>query len=224
MKKVVSILGCGWVGQALKEALEPDYCVNCLSRNIEENMQKGYYRCDTFLIAIPPRENYLQVLTETFQQVDKNCQVIFLSSTSFYDGKALVVQGEELIQALHPEVLILRLSGLMGYNRIAGKYTAGKTKAHDARVNYIHRDDVVQIIQLCIERGVKREQFDVTAPLHPKQSEVYTLNAQRFGWENTYFDSTEVKGKIVSSEKLMTYFNYRFLSPDPLGFWSSLDL
>jgi nucleoside-diphosphate-sugar epimerase len=223
MKKTVSILGCGWVGQALKETLEPDYHVNCLSRNIEENFQKGYYNSDTLLVAIPPRENYLEVLTETLYYVDKKCQLIFLSSTSFYDGKALVLEGEELIQELHSEVLILRLSGLMGYNRIAGKYTAGRTKPHDAKVNYVHRDDVVQIIQLCIEQNVKCEQFDVTAPNHPKQSEVYRQNAEQFGWENTYFDSTEVIGKSVSSEKLIKYFDYEFIYPDPLGFWERLD-
>jgi len=219
MKKVVSILGCGWVGKALRDELQPNYHINCLSRDIHDNLQKDYYACDTFLIAIPPRDNYLQVLTESLQHVDKNCQVIFLSSTSFYDGKELVVQGEKLIEELHKEVLILRLSGLMGYNRIAGKYTAGKTKAYDARVNYIHRDDVVQIIRLCIEQNVKNELFDVTAPKHPKQSEVYTLNSERFGWDNTFFESSEIKGKIVSAERLVDYFNYEFLYPDPLKFW-----
>lgn len=220
MNKTVSILGCGWVGKALKEELDPDYHVNCLSRNISENLQKGYYTCDTFLIAIPPRENYLEVLTETLKHINQKTQLIFLSSTSFYDGKEMVVKGEELIKHLDEKMLILRLSGLMGYNRIAGKYTAGKTKAHDARVNYVHRDDVVAIIKLCIEQGVRSETFDVTAPNHPKQSEIYTKNAAQFGWENTYFDSVEVKGKFVSSEKLMGYFNYEFLYPDPLSFWS----
>lgn len=219
MQKKVSILGCGWVGQALKESIEPHYHVNCLARDIGENLKNAYYESDTFLIAIPPRENYLEVLTETLQHIKSGCQVIFLSSTSFYDAKPLVVQGEELMQKLYPEVLILRLSGLMGYNRIAGKYSIGKTLAHDKYVNYVHRDDVVKIIELCIEQNVKQEVFDVTAPKHPKQSEVYRENAQQFGWENTYFTSTEVKGKLVSSEKLIAYFNYEFLYPDPLRFW-----
>lgn len=220
MQKKVSILGCGWVGKALKERLEPDCHVNCLTRDIGENLTNDYYDCNTFLIAIPPRENYLEVLTETLQHIKSQCQVIFLSSTSFYDAKPLVVQGEELIQNLCPKVLILRLSGLMGYDRIAGKYSVGKTLAHDKYVNYVHRDDVVKIIELCIKQNVKKETFDVTAPNHPKQSEVYSKNAQQFGWENTYFTSTEVKGKLVSSEKLIAYFNYEFLYPDPLQFWT----
>ena len=128
-----------------------------------------------------------------------------------------MLKGEELMKKLHEKVLILRLSGLMGYDRIVGKYTAGKTKAHDALVNYVHRDDVVKIIELCIEREI--EIFDVTAPLHPKQSEIYAQNAKRFGWENTYFESNEVSGKVVSSEKLVAYLDYEFLKPNPLEFY-----
>jgi len=219
MKKRVTILGCGWVGEALKEALEPNYSLHCLSRDITINKKQDKYICDTLVIAIPPRENYLEVLTLTMKEIAPSTQVIFLSSTSFYDGKERVVKGEELIKTLDENVLILRLSGLMGYNRIAGKYTAGQTKVHDARVNYVHRDDVVQIIKLCIEREVVKNIFNVTAPLHPKQSEIYTKNAKDFGWENTCFESTEVLGKVVSPEKLVNYLGYAFLKPNPLEFW-----
>jgi len=219
MKKTVSILGCGWVGEALKEEIESNYEVNCLSREMTINKEQDKYSCDTLVIAIPPRENYLEVLSLTMEQIEPLTQVIFLSSTSFYDGKEMVVKGEELIQTLDENVLILRLSGLMGYNRIAGKYTAGKTKAHDVRVNYIHRDDVVQLIKLCIERELVKNTFNVTALFHPKQSEIYTKNAKNFGWENTYFESTEILGKVVSSEKLVNYLGYAFLKPNPLEFW-----
>ncbi|CAA6803381.1 MAG: Unknown protein [uncultured Sulfurovum sp.] len=219
MKKIISILGCGWVGEALKEALESSYTVQCLSRNMITNKEQDKYTCDTLVIAIPPRENYLEVLTLTMEQIEASTQVIFLSSTSFYDGREMVVKGEAVIKTLDNNVLILRLSGLMGYKRIAGKYTAGKTKAHDARVNYVHRDDVVQIIRLCIEKEVVNNIFNVTAPLHPKQSEIYTKNAKVFGWENTYFESMEVLGKVVSSKKLVNYFGYEFLKPNPLEFY-----
>jgi nucleoside-diphosphate-sugar epimerase len=107
----------------------------------------------------------------------------------------------------------------MGYNRIAGRYSAGQTKAHDARVNYVHRDDAVAIIKLSIQREETSNTFDVTAPNHPKQSEVFSQNANKFGWEKTYFKSNEVLGKRVSSQKLMAHFNYRFLYPNPLEFW-----
>jgi hypothetical protein len=219
MKKTISILGCGWVGQALKKSLELTHHIHCLSRDIEENNKLNKYACNILVIAIPPRENYLKVLTQSIEKIDASTQVIFLSSTSFYAKKELVVKGEALIKKFHKNVLILRLSGLMGYDRIAGKYTAGKTKMHDALVNYVHRDDVVEIIRLCIEGEVESDIFDVTASIHPKLSVVYSQNAKTFGWEDTYFESDEVLGRVISSEKLVKYLGYEFLKPNPLEFW-----
>ena len=118
-----------------------------------------------FIIAIPPRENYLDVLEESLMHIEKNTQIILLSSISFYDGKALVVEAETLLQSLDEAVTILRLGGLMGYDRIAGKYTAGKVLTADSRTNYVHRDDVVGIIECIISQYVRGEVFDVVAPI-----------------------------------------------------------
>jgi nucleoside-diphosphate-sugar epimerase len=193
-----------------------------------------FYNVDVMLIAIPPHAEYLETLTKLLSFLASSTQFILLSSTSVYSQKegrvreedtlninkpTLMLQAERLLASLRPDMVILRLGGLMGYERIAGKYTAGKTKAHDAPVNYIHRDDVVAIVKLCIERDIRAEVFNVVAPLHPKQSEVYALNAKQFGWENTYFESDEFLGKVVSSEKLVAYFNYQFLKENPLDFW-----
>jgi len=37
-----------------------------------------------------------------------------------------MLEGEKILQQYQPSVLILRLGGLMGYNRIAGRYSADK--------------------------------------------------------------------------------------------------
>ena len=59
MKKI-SILGCGWVGNALKELLKiKGYKVNCLSRDIDKNILQGFYTCDSLIISIPPSDKYL---------------------------------------------------------------------------------------------------------------------------------------------------------------------
>ncbi|CAA6828481.1 MAG: Unknown protein [uncultured Sulfurovum sp.] len=218
--KTIAILGCGWVGSALKKSMENEpnkhYVVNCLTRDMVHNKKQNLYECDTLLIAIPPRENYIETLKLTLQEVKNDTQVILLSSTSFYKEKPLVVEAEKLLK----EHLILRLGGLMGYNRIAGKYTAGKTKAHDAPVNYVHQDDVVAIIKQCIEKNIKKELFDVVAPKHPLQSEIYARNAKDFGWEATYFESKEVLGRVISPTKLIETLHYTFLKEDPIAFWS----
>jgi predicted DCC family thiol-disulfide oxidoreductase YuxK/nucleoside-diphosphate-sugar epimerase len=197
---------------------------------------ENFYDADTMVIAIPPRGEYLQTLTTILSYVSSSTQLILLSSTSVYtqtkgvvkeeatqniQEPTLMLQAERLVRTIRDDVVVLRLGGLMGYDRVAGKYTAGKTKAYDALVNYIYRDDVVAVIKLCMEHNTRAEVFNVVAPLHPKQSEVYAQNAEDFGWEESCFDSHEVRGKVVSSEKLVAYFDYLFLEKNPMEFWKS---
>lgn len=219
MKKV-SILGCGWVGKAVVDMLNTNkYDTVCLSRNIEENSIRGEYNCDILLIAIPPRECYLEVLRETLERVDTTTQVILLSSISFYDGKSLVIEAEGLVQHDHDDVVILRLGGLMGYDRIAGKYTAGKVLTSDARTNYVHRDDVVGIIESIIAEDVRDEIFDVVAPLQCTKKEIFAQNAELFGFEKTEFLSGDETGKVLAPTKLCEHLDYTFVKKDVKLFW-----
>jgi len=218
--KTVSILGCGWTGKALKESLKLDaYNVHCLLRDMKSNDTAHMYDCDTLVIAIPPRENYLEVLEETLERIDAATLVIFLSSISFYDGKPLVVEAEGLVQKMHPSVTILRLGGLMGYERIAGKYTAGKVLTSDSRTNYIHRSDVLGIIESIIEQNVRSEIFDVVAPLQSNKKKIFSKNAKRFGFKETEFLHGDKKGKVLRPTKLCDILGYVFKKEDVEKFW-----
>lgn len=218
--KTVSILGCGWTGKALKESLEEDaYNVHCLLRDVKSNDVVHMYNCDVLIIAIPPRENYLEVLEETLKKIDVSTQVIFLSSISFYDGKALVVEAEALMQKMHPSVTVLRLGGLMGYERIAGKYTAGKILTSDARTNYIHRDDVVGVVENIIHQNVCSEIFDVVAPVQSTKRKIFTQNAKAFGFKKTEFLGGDEVGKILSPTKIYDVLGYVFKKEDVEKFW-----
>jgi len=217
--KTVSILGCGWVGKALKEVLSSQHTVDCLSRDIEANSKAHLYDCDILLIAIPPRGNYLEVLSQTLEQIRSQTQVILLSSISFYDGKPLVVEAEYLVQHLHEETVILRLGGLMGYDRIAGKYTAGKVLTSDSRTNYVHRDDVVGILEAIISQNVSAEVFDVVAPLQSTKKEIFSQNAKKFAFKETEFLPGDEVGKILSPTKLCEMLEYVFEKEDVRNFW-----
>jgi hypothetical protein len=215
--KTISILGCGWVGKALQASLPHD--VHCLSRDSSVNTEAGMYDCDVLVIAIPPRDNYLEVLAETLSLVSAQTQVILLSSISFYDGKALVVEAETLLQKLDEDVVILRLGGLMGYDRIAGKYIAGKVLTSDSRTNYVHRDDVVGIIESIIKKDIRGEFFDVVAPLQSTKKVIFATNAGKFGFKKTEFLGGDVVGKELSPTKLYEHLGYVFKKPDVLEFW-----
>ncbi len=218
--KRVSILGCGWTGKALAESLEAhSYKINCLSRDIKANVEAHMYACDTLVIAIPPRDNYINVLGETLTKIDMTTQVILLSSISFYDGKALVVEAEGLVSKMHPDVTILRLGGLMGYERIAGKYTAGKVLTSDSRTNYIHRDDVISIIESIMEQDIRSEIFDVVAPVQLTKKVIFDQNAKKFGFKETEFLKGDIKGKALSPTKLRDVLGYIFKKEDVEKFW-----
>ena len=215
MKKV-AILGCGWVGKTLAETINANkYETICLSRNMEANN----YDCDTLVIAIPPRDNYLEVLTKTLEKINPNTQVILLSSISFYDGKPLVIEAEALVQSMHKDTVVLRLGGLMGYDRVAGKYTAGKVLTSDSRTNYVHRDDVVNILINIIEKNICDEVLDVVAPVQSTKKEIFAQNAKMFGFKETEFLNGDEVGKVLSPTKLCGALGYVFVKEDVRGFW-----
>ncbi len=222
--KKVSILGCGWVGNALKAELESKgHTVHCLSRDIKLNVSAHFYDVDVLIIAIPPStQEYLDVLEDTlyFLKKENHTQVIFLSSISYYDGKASVVEAETLMQALLEDVIILRLGGLMGYERIAGKYTAGKVLTSDSLTNYVHRDDVVSILEHLIVQDVRGEVFDVVAPIQSTKQIIFTQNAKKFGFKPTEFFNGDEVGKVLSPTKLCEVLDYTFKKPDVLMFWN----
>jgi len=218
--KTISILGCGWIGKALKKKLSTEgYSVYCLKRDIVENIQNEYYKVGVLVIAIPPKENYLEVLEQTLQNISLETQVIFLSSISFYDGKSIVVEAEKRIRVLHKEAVILRLGGLMGYDRVAGKYSNGKVFDFDKRTNYIHKDDVVGIINHLIFSKISNEIFDVVAPKQSTQKKIYNQNAKKFAFKESKFLGDKIEGKILTPQKLISILQYDFIHEDVEKFW-----
>lgn len=209
--------------QASFETLD---CSNKFILNAQNDFnQPSFYQSDVLIISIPPRGDYLGYLTSILKYIKPKTQLILLSSTSVYsqtegvvyeeDSKeitypSLMLQGERLVQKHYPTVVILRLGGLMGYKRIAGKYTAGKSLPHDAPINYVHRDDVIEVINQCIEQQSQSIIFNVVAPLQIRKKELYDYNATRYGFEKTDFETLQVIGKRVDGSKIEKILNVHF--------------
>lgn len=205
-----------------------------LLNEVNNYFHPDFYQSDVIIIAIPPRGAYLETIQTLLGYTDQTTQIILLSSTSVYGQTegivdensdkevkniSLMLKTERYLQEKHQNVLILRLGGLMGYNRIAGKYSAGKTFEYDGFVNYIHRDDVVAIIKMFIDKEVCCDVVNVVAPLHPSKQAIFIKNAKRFGFEKTHFTHNEMRSKQVSSKKLKEKYHYKFLKQNPLNFW-----
>lgn len=122
------------------------------------------------------------------------------------------VSGERMVRNKYPQVNILRLGGLMGDNRLLKNYNVGNL---DFAVNHIHYKDIAGILLKMIENKTEKTLYNVTAPLHPSKAQV--INTQK----NIITDreeEIEIKGKKVSSLKLVSELGYVFQYPDPRTF------
>ncbi len=165
-------------------------------------------------------------------------KIIYISSTSVYPdrndivretyllteentGSKSIFRAEEAIRASGAYALtVVRLGGLIGYNRIPGKHFAGKEQvAGHPPVNYIHRDDAVRLIGWIIEKRLWGETFNGIAPAHPSRRDVYERNAALLGFDlpASYEHPPVTPWKEVSADKIVTS-GFRFHYPDPLAF------
>jgi len=203
--------------------------------------------CEVLIINIPPRlsktgEDFHPAQIKHLLDLLKNSpvkQLIYINSTSIYpnlnrevteedvitpeqSAAPALVKVEQMLQALPQEVLILRCGGLMGYERIPAKYVAGKQNitSGDVPVNYIHRDDVIGIIQAFLKQpALWNTTYNVVTPLHPTRQAMYLASATRCGYEPpTFQEGMENAFKIVSSQKLQTALHYAFVYANPLDF------
>lgn len=204
---------------------------------------------DALIIDIPPKagqqgDNFhpqqIQAVADALRQTGASIPyTIYVSSTSIYpDLNREVVEGDVVTpdQSISPafveaeqtvlaleQATVLRFGGLLGYNRIPGRYVAGKQglTTGSIPVNYIHRDDAVHIIAAFLTNPQPGQTFNVVAPEHPTREAVYRKNCADFGYETPTFTepSEPAPFKIVSPEKLIKTIEYGFQYPDPLAFY-----
>ena len=194
---------------------------------------------DLLLINIPPgrKRNPPEYYEEQVKYLHylinqhKVPRVIFVSSTSYYPNTGgtvntetphdfnqgsskAVVQGEKQIAKVEADLLILRCGGLMGGNRIPGRWFAGKpTQGADNPVNYIHRDDLIHIIhELIDKRTWQQPVMNIVNPQHPTRREVHEAMAKKYGFESPVWQAPHKSAhKVVSSD--ITDFSLKYPSP-----------
>ncbi|MPR33743.1 SDR family NAD(P)-dependent oxidoreductase [Salmonirosea aquatica] len=205
---------------------------------------------DTVIVDIPPRVSHLggdfhpQQMDFLAAMLNKTSvsKIIYVSSTSVYPELNRVMTEADVLesgQSASPglvlaenrmldlasasrRVTVLRCGGLMGYDRIPGKYVRGKQNMTTGSlpVNYIHRDDVIGIVSALLRSENPDGVYNAVAPQHPSRREVYETSCAEFGWESPTFKvpTHSEKYKLVSSDKLGSMLDYTFQYPDPLTF------
>ncbi|RRB03828.1 SDR family oxidoreductase [Larkinella rosea] len=208
---------------------------------------------DVLIIDIPPKAGkegdhfhprQIQAVADGLQKTGaKIPYIVYVSSTSIYpdlnreiiedevvtpdqSASPAFVEAEQIILALGNST-VLRFGGLLGYNRIPGRYVAGKQGLTTGAVpvNYIHRDDGVGVIRALIEKPQPGQTFNVVSPEHPTREAVYRQNCADFGYETPTFaePSEPAPFKIISPAKLMGTIAYSFQYENPLSFYYQPD-
>ena len=169
----------------INEGLDP-YLLN------EENLDflDELLECDYLFINFPPTKsnNYLEFLNNIYshKNISSVKKLIFISSTSIYPNEQTIFNEDfEIKNPISQKVydaenlvksktdVIFRCAGLMGYNRIAGKYFAAKVlDSEDVKVNYVHRDDVLSASIFAIENDLNGV-FNLCGSFHPNRKKVY---------------------------------------------------
>lgn len=211
-----------------------------------ENLSSEFFNSDYLIINIPPKtfrkgvNHHLESLKPIIKHIPPTQKIIYISATSVYPkvdhpideeheldhrserAMALIQAEQLLINTFKERLTIIRFGGLLGYERIPGKYYSGKNLSqHQQKVNYIHRDDAVGIIQAVIKQGKWSIILNGTTPKHPTKKEVFLKNAKDFDFEAPNFENTEqeLTNRIIDSRKIEHILDYSFIYPDPLDFF-----
>ena len=195
---------------------------------------------ETLVINIPPgsrkhppeyyREQikYLKYLINNSEKVKR---VIFISSTSYYPNNDQVVDestkhdlsngsnqaivwAEQEISQIKPALIILRPGGLMGDDRIPGKYFAGKeTEGRDNPTNYIHREDVIKTIKELLRQKEWPQVKNLVNPEHHTRQKVMMAMAKKHDfespiWKQPFRTSTKIVDSIHPQVDLIDPLNY----------------
>lgn len=197
-----------------------------------------FLESDILVISIPPGRrsvdglaNYRQMAQLIRKQlaISQVSKLIFISSTSVYSesneilnefseigpetesGKVLA-ETEALFSELNMQVILLRLSGLIGPNRMPGRFFAGQKNVPNglAPVNMIHLDDAVALINCLIDSETAQGVYLGCSPSHPTKEEFYSLAAQFENLVAPTFISEKIKWKIISSERTIQELNFKY--------------
>ena len=187
---------------------------------------------DILFINYPPSKfkDYSNFLNKIYSHDKiKNIEkIIFISSTSIYPNEnSSFTEDSEISNEKSPKVydsellikdktdIIFRCSGLMGYNRIAGKRSSSKlVNDKDIKINYIHRDDVISATIFVIENNINGI-FNLCSEMHPTKEEIYLHNAKKFNFEESIFkDEKGLKNRIIDGSKIESFgFEYKYPNP-----------
>jgi len=228
----ISILGNGWLGKPLHKSLESHHLsVKVASRNSCENFEVDIDKLDEdisvfldseILIINIPSKNVegFRALIEKIK-LSPITKVLFISSTSVSHQQntthPLLLIEDMFRNSLAFKSTVLRFGGLIGGSRNPANFVKNKIllQGVNMRVNLIHLDDCIGIINAILMQELWGETLNACADTHPTKEEFYTYVCQQAGVKTPKFEKTlnEIPA-VISNEKLKKLLSYRFIHSD----------
>jgi len=200
-----------------------------------------FFDADVLIIAIPPGRKsdpefrHPKEIQQLIPHI-RSSKVIFISSTSVYpdtngivdeqcdlipdssSGRALKKAEVLLRESCGLRLTVVRFSGLIGGERMPGRFLAGKSEVEnpDAPVNLIHQTDCVRVLMEIIRQNAFGYIFNACADEHPTRRNYYTGEARKLGLIPPEFAAVSNGSyKIVDASFLKSKLGFEFQYPDP---------
>ena len=225
------------------------FLITLLTSGPEGKNLESFLNVDLIIINIPPGRRDQAVETNFPKKIKTLISValkagvtrcIFVSSTSVFSdvqgrvdeettpipvtnsGKALL-SVEKYLQSLSQlKTTILRPGGLVGGDRLAGRFLAGKKDIPNgnAPVNMIHQTDLVNIILKIIDQNILGHTFNCVADQSPTRRDFYTHQASKHGFEIPAFLPNGGVGpfKLIQNDFVKKMLDYQFVYGNPMEF------
>lgn len=198
--------------------------------NLTDTIQ-SFLQAEVLIINITCKvlSSYQNLLNEIEKSPIK--KVLFISSTSVYPSHyGLCKEDEPLteetnlrcIEKLFTEsnsfdCTVIRFAGLIGAKRHPGRFFAtGKSvKDGNGKVNLIHLDDCLKLIETIFIQNAWGNIFNGCADNHPAKKDYYCQMAKSLGYPEPDCVILENSAtKVVCNQKIKKQLGYEFIHPD----------
>ncbi|MCG8577109.1 MAG: dTDP-glucose 4,6-dehydratase [Flavobacteriales bacterium] len=189
---------------------------------------QDFLESEILIFTVPTSKVNLEALKNflfkvNFSDVKK---VILISTTAVYnnhphpiteDDKDLINQDhpafqiEQAFSELGIDLIILRMAGLIGAGRDPRNFSKSPKvlNTSNGRVNFIHLNDCIRIIQNLLEKDHWNEVYNCCMNEHPTKKEFYTQISTN---PNLRFsETTDTTFKIIDNQKIKNHLNFDFI-------------
>lgn len=207
----------------------------------KKHSNTGYFSdVDVLILAFTPSKTdekaYAKDCVRMLDLISPACKVIQLSSTSIYPERNATFNESDypagsvktssigyaelaISSMLRDRLTIIRLSGLLGPKRypVTALSKSGKTYQAFDRVNLIHQEDAVGLIEYVIQNKLWNKTINGCATEHPFKGQFYTEMASKLGIDPPLFEDKKRSERIISNAYSLE-LGYQYIYPDPGNF------